>query len=125
MPFVGWKLGQFLGITDAGQVAVLLPVLHLLQHFGAVGGLAARQLLGSQGQVGAQRVAGLSPQAGLCRVIELGGVLALPRGGQRRGPGGVVMQVAVAGRLGGETFGRLAQRRKGLTGPALKQQGLA
>ena len=75
------KLGQGGFVAEAGEVGVLLPVLHHPSELGTVGGLAALQLLGTQGQVGAEPVEGLLAQAGPLLVVELGGVLALAGGG--------------------------------------------
>jgi len=95
-----------------------------LNH-GTVGGLAALQLLTTQDQAGAQPVEGMLAQTRSLLVVELGGVLAMPDCGQCRGLGGGLMEIAVAGHLGGEKFGRLAQRSEGLAGPPLEQQGFA
>ena len=112
---VGRQLGQFLRLADAGQVAVLLPVLHLLPHFDAGGGLAAGQSLGVQGLVGAEPVESLLAQSGKFLVIELGGVLALASVGQGRAKGGVVAMTGreIVGELGigGEGVGVQARSR--------------
>ena len=75
------QLGQGGFVAEAGEVAVLLPVLHHPLYLGTVVGLAALQLFGTQGQVGAEPVEALLPQAGSFLVVELGGVLALAGGG--------------------------------------------
>src|SRR5262249_61348860 len=51
LPLLRRQLLQGRRVADAGEVAVLLPVLHGPLHLGAVGGLAALELLRAQGQV--------------------------------------------------------------------------
>ena len=84
------ELGESSRVADAGEVGVLLPVLHLLPYAGAVNGLAIIELLGAPGQFSAEPAEGLLSQAGPLGLVKRGGVLTLAGSGERREAGGVV-----------------------------------
>ena len=84
------ELGQGLGVSDAGEVAILLPVIEGLGDERAGLGRAGFEELRPGGELG------LQPADRLLSELRPGGligrrvVLALPGCGQRRGAGGVV-----------------------------------
>ena len=98
-PFIPLGLGepgQGLGVADAGEVAVLLPVAQGLGDGRACLGRAGFEELGPGGELGLQPPDGLAAQLRLRRVVGRRIVLALPGGGQGGGAGGVVAVLGLA-----------------------------
>src|SRR4051794_26512809 len=69
LPLALGELRQGLGVPDAGELGILLPLVHRCRCRGAVGRRAAVELLGPQGQIGAEPVEGLFPLPGALRVV--------------------------------------------------------
>jgi hypothetical protein len=85
------QLGQGRFAPDAGEIRVLLPVLHRLQHGGTGFAGPAFQLLASGREVCAKLVECLATQRGAGFVVQRIGVLAFSAARQGCGAGGVLV----------------------------------
>src|SRR5262249_53735744 len=97
LPLLPFALGQLLqGVAaHAGEILVLLPVLHPFAYRGAdlVGLLLQQPAI--RGQIGPQPVQGLLAQAAALFHIERVGVLALATPREGSGAGGVIAELSV------------------------------
>src|SRR4051794_1558934 len=87
VPVGAFGLGQFakgLAVTQASQVSVLSPLVHLAINESAVRGLAGVQELAPGGEVVAQPAKPLTTQMGEPRFVGRGWSFVLPGGGEGR-----------------------------------------
>src|SRR2546425_482765 len=93
LPLLALGLGQLFEsglVADTGEVAVRLPVPHLLPDRGVDPRVALVEQLAPVGQVGAEPVEGLPAPACTLLGVELVGILALTATGPGGPAGGVV-----------------------------------